>query len=228
VTDREQILDQVRRTGITIPVLAAKRLGVHRQVAARLLDALVAERALARYPYGRSAYCTVSRQPLSPRVLRERFAVAWFCEMAGQPRRLLAAEELLPLVRDVLSPLGLDVLPRVPSYYDTNSRGIYAVHVPTELRTGRTSHLDATLRALQRLVVAPAFRPWLYLCAKGRGGLAYLHPESRQVDELRRWLTRHPLYGRFEPSIPVARQLPHEAIHVPVQLDALRVLRPEP
>lgn len=228
MTDAEKILGDVDRHGLTIPVLAGRGLGIERDGAGRLLETLTKSEALFRHPYGRTAYYSRSRRPLGGRALRERFAVAWCCIMGKPPKRLLAPEDLEPLLGPVLPHLGLERLPRTPSAYEPAPSLTHALYIPTEVRTGRSSHLDATMRALQRFVAASDFRPWLYLCSKGRGALTYLHPDVAQVDELRRWLVRHPLYGYFEPAAPAYAQLPHEAIAVPTHVEPLRTMRPVP
>lgn len=225
MTAEERLVDDARRYGLVIAPIAGRLLGLHTQRANRMLEGLVRAGPLWRFRFEGASYFRVERQPLAFSELRRRFAVSWLCHMSTPAVELLRAED----VRDVLSPLlphlGIAGVRNMPAHANPITRRLSVIVVAREdVPSGDLQH---TLDALQQVVAARWFRPWLFLSASDQAELTYLHPRGDEIPELERWLAMHPLYGRFEEGVPAARVLP-KAIAVSVRIAPLVTLMREP
>lgn len=198
-----------------------------RQRAARearaLLDELVRRRVLVRRTIGAAAYYTLRTAPLAPALVHEAFSILWFCCMGTPARPLLEpTAPLLTLVDE--GARALRVSTRAPQCAYLAPPRVALLHVTPRRPAGRPLDLQRALRALQVLVCARAFRPWLLLARADGVALTCLVPGEAEAAELDRWLARHPLIARTPDTVTAAHGLPH-AVPIPATAVPLVELR---
>lgn len=216
----EVVRDGITRYGLTAIPLAARRLGVHPRVAGRVLEGLVRDGALVRHEWNGAHYFTAEHKPLPRQALRRLFAISWHCHMTNPPAEVVPTSVVADILATVLPHLGVAALADAPMCLTPQSGRLGRIVLGIERADERRSHLQDDLAHLQRTVAAPAFRPWLYLAGVGLCEIVYLHPRRDEVDELRRWITMHPLCGVVDPTADPGAH-PADATTVPVRVAPL-------
>lgn len=218
MTSEERLVEDARRYGLVIAPTAGRLLKLHPQRANRILEGLVRAGALWRFRFEGAAYFRAERRPLAFSELRRRFAVSWFCHTHTPAVELLWAEDVREFLSPLLPHVGVAGVRNMAAYVNRTTKRVSVIVVAREDAPG--GDLQQTIRALQGVVAARWFRPWLLLAASSQADLTYLHPCGEEIPELERWLAMHPLYGRFEDGVPAARVLP-KAIAVSVRFAPL-------
>jgi hypothetical protein len=186
---------------MTVGLLARHRFGGDRSAARQMLGTLSRtgrlHRHLCRVPGEAEcvAYYTDGKKPLGLFALRDRYAIARFCEERTPPATLLSLAALAELFAPIVeaAELPATAVRHAPCFMDASGVGGPSL---CRIVTLRERDLSGALTRLERLASGADFAPWWWFARSGRLTLVVLCPGRERAAELSRWLERRTLVSR--------------------------------
>lgn len=203
------LLKHVERFGVTTAdVVRRLFFAGHAGRALSALGKLVERRTLCC----RSGYYARHAGALQPRPLRTAYAVLWYC-CVRQPHSDVLPPERVEKLTAFASELGFSPARNALCHVDRTRKRLCLIRSLVAGPEGRPLGVEQILIRLQRFVVQPAFKPWVYFAKNGGFQLIVLVNGEEVASELTRWLRRRPLYSSLlDPPAAV----PARIVAVPV------------
>lgn len=210
---KARILEHAELHGLCTTASVARLFSRSSGWARRVLWQMARDGHLRRHTFRSSTgrrriqYYSQRERPLKPAEFRRCFSILHFSEIRRPKHRLVTRGAFGALSQRMCTVARVPVQPYVACYMEQDpARKRQRLSLIRVAPAPVIKNLNHAMMDLQRYASGDPFRLWIYFARQNLMSITYLVPGNRFVNELARWLTRHPLVAQVGPlqaAVPV-------------------------